>query len=117
MTEDLIVNAVESTTTHVFGRSLNSARNHHFVIDGTTEPKEELTPVDVFLSGVSSCAVHQIERFAREDGVQVQRAQATIEAGRTHEDPGTFQYVSMRIDIFGPSQDAAEALVERFKGR
>src|SRR5437588_5472642 len=117
MTDDLTVNYVQSTTTHIFGRSLNSARNHHFVVDGTTEPKEELTPVEVFIAGVSSCAVHLIERFAREGNVALQRAQAGIEVGRSHEDPSKFQYVSMRMDLYGCSQDDAEMLVERFKGR
>lgn len=117
MSDDLIVNSVQSTTTHIFGRSLNSSRMHHFVVDGTTEPKEELTPVEVFLSGVSSCAVHLIERFAREGDVHLERAEANIEAGRSHADPAQFQYVAMHIDLFGPTQQQAEELVERFKGR
>ena len=117
MTDDLIVNSVHSTTTHIFGRSLNSSRMHHFVIDGSTEPKEELTPVEVFLSGVSSCAVHLLERFAWEDDVTLNRAEAHIEARRTHAEPWKFEFLSLRLELHGPTQPQAEALVDRFKRR
>jgi uncharacterized OsmC-like protein len=117
MNDDLIVNNVLSASTHVFGRTLNSARIHHFIIDGTNEPTEELTPVEVFLSAVSSCAVQQVERFAREDGVPVVRVEASIEGIRSHEDPSVFQSASLQVHVFGPSQEDAEALVTRFRGR
>jgi|GEM_PF-530766 uncharacterized OsmC-like protein len=117
MNDDLIVNNVLSASTHIFGRTLNSARIHHFIIDGTNEPTEELTPVEVFLSSVSSCAVQQVERFAREEGIGLDRVEASIEGIRTHEDPSVFQSVSLRVDVFGPSQKDAEALVTRFRGR
>jgi uncharacterized OsmC-like protein len=117
VTEELIVNNVVTTTTHVFGRALNSARTHHFVIDGTNEPKEELTPVEVFLSAVSSCAVQQVERYAREDGVAIGRVEARIEGVRTVEDPTEFKSVSLRVDVFGATQEQAEALVAKFQSK
>ena len=117
MSDQFIVNTVRSTTTHIFGRSLNSAGVHHFVIDGSTEPKEEIVPVDAFLSGVSSCAVHLLERFAQEEGVPLQLAEAEIVGARPTEEPHRFDHVDLKIELTGPTQAQAEALVERFKRR
>jgi uncharacterized OsmC-like protein len=117
MTEDLIVNNVLTSTTYVFGRALNSTRTHHFVIDGATEPKEEITPVEVFLSAVSSCAVQHVEKYAREEAVAIDRVEARIEGARTVENPTDFQSVSLRVDVFGASQDQAEAYVAKFQSK
>lgn len=117
MSEQLLVNHVHSSTTHVFGRALNSVRTHHFVIDGTTEPKEEITPVEAFLAAVSACGVHLIERFAREAGTDLQKVECDIEGTRLADDPTRFQGVKLHFRLSGPSQQQAEELVERFKGR
>lgn len=117
MTDDAIVNTVVSANTHVFGRTLNSTRTHHFIIDGTTEPKEEITPVEVFLSAISACAVQWIEKFAREDGVRLDHVEAEIEGTRTTGEPQRFQHVDLTIDMIGPAQEEAERFVEGFKGR
>jgi uncharacterized OsmC-like protein len=117
LTEQSIVNNVYTTSTYVFGRALNSARTHHFVIDGTNEPKEELTPVEVFLSAVSSCGVQQVERYAREEGIPVSRVEARIEGARAAEDPTVFQRVSMQMDVYGATQQQAEALVAKFQSK
>jgi uncharacterized OsmC-like protein len=117
MTEQLMINAVHSASTHIPGRALNSVGVHHFVIDGSTAPKEELTPVDVFLAGISSCAVHMIERFAGESNVRLERVEADIEGIRRADEPSRFERVNLRLELQGPSQAEAEDLVERFKGR
>ena len=117
MSEQLLVNKVHSSSTHVPGRALNSVGVHHFVIDGSTAPKEEITPADAFLAGISSCAVHMIERFATEDGVELRRVEADIESVRRASDPSSFDYVNLRLELTGPSQAQAEVLVDRFKKR
>lgn len=117
MGDQMMTNEVLSSTTHIPGRALNSVRNHHFIIDGSTSPKEELTPIDVFLAGISSCAVHLMERFAEDGGVKLDRAEAFIEGVRRVEEPSRFAQVNLRLELTGPSQTEAEALVERFKGR
>jgi uncharacterized OsmC-like protein len=117
MSEATIVNAVTSQNTHVYGRTLNSARMHHFVIDGTRDPKEELTPVEVFLSGVSACCVQWVEQFAREDGVNLVRIQVEIIGTRTTAEPTRFQAVELTVKTQGPSQAQLEDFVERFKQR
>lgn len=117
MGDQLLVNTVHSSSTHVFGRALNSARDHHFVIDGSTAPREEITPVEAFLAGISACGVHLLEAFARDADVPLQRVEADIEAIRRSGDPSRFERVDLRFELTGPTQEQAEELVEQFKGR
>jgi uncharacterized OsmC-like protein len=116
---DLLVNRVTSSTTASPGRSLNSVRNHHFVIDEPAArggPGEELTPAEVFLAGVGSCGVLLVEAFAREEAVPLGRVRATTEGIRRASDPSRFERVLLRFDIAGASQADAERLVERYEG-
>jgi uncharacterized OsmC-like protein len=101
----------------VAGRALNSVGVHHFVIDGTSAPREEITPVDAFLAGISACGVHMLERFAPELNVGLERAEATIEGVRRADDPARFQEVRLHFRVVGPGQQQAEELVELFKAR
>ncbi|HZT96030.1 MAG TPA: OsmC family protein [Chloroflexota bacterium] len=117
MNEKPLVNRVRSTSTRVPLRALNQVRSHHFVIDSAHGPDEEITPIDAFLSGISSCAVHQMEMFAEQQGVKLEQAVATIEAFRRPEDPTFFDRVDLHLELFGPDQEQAEQLVEAFKGR
>ncbi len=112
-----IVNTVQSTTTNVHGRTLNSAGVHHFIIDGPSRPNEEITSVDAFLAGVSSCATHLMEDFAEEEGVRLERANVEIRSTRAAAEPNRFHHVDLRIELIGPSHEQGERLVERFKGR
>jgi uncharacterized OsmC-like protein len=117
MAEQLIVDTVGSSSTDVFGRTLNSARMHHFVIDGTTEPKEEVTSIEAFLAGISSCGVHLVERFAHENDVPLTSLRTEITGTRAAAELQRFQSIDLRFEMLGPTQEQAEALVERFKGR
>lgn len=113
---DLIVQSAQAASTHVFGRSLISSRGHHFIIDGTQEPKEEITPVEAFMGAVAACAVQQVERFARADGVSLSRVDAEIVATRAADTPQTFHHVDLRVVAVGASQKQAESLVAQFQG-
>jgi len=112
-----LVNAVQSTTTTVHGRTLNSAGIHHFIIDGPSRPNEEITSVDAFLAGISSCATHLMEDFAEEEGIRLERAKVEIRSVRPAAEPNRFDHIDLRIEMVGPSQQQGEHLVERFKGR
>ncbi|HEY6249417.1 MAG TPA: hypothetical protein VI685_05625, partial [Candidatus Angelobacter sp.] len=62
----------QAASTDVFGRVLCSARNHHFVVDGPVQngcPGEELTPAEIFLSGVASCGVELVQVLAKSFGI------------------------------------------------
>lgn len=115
--EDFVSSTVNTTTTRVHGRTLNSARGHHFIIDGPTRPGEEVFSMEAFLAGISSCAVHLFEDFAEEEGIPLQQAGVTIEAFRKKDELHRFDHIDLTIAMAGPTRAQAEHLVERFKGR
>ena len=115
--ESWIVNSVVSTTTHVHGRTLNSAGKHHFIIDGPSTPNEEIVSMEAFLAGIASCGTHLMEDFSREEGIDLRRATVTIEATRPKAEPNRFDHIDLHIELAGPTREQAEHLTERFKGR
>jgi uncharacterized OsmC-like protein len=120
MDEELLVTAVDSRTSGVPGRSLNSARGHHFVIDGSAAgggPAEEITPGEAFLSGVSACGVLLVEARAAEVGIPLRVAEARIEGVRDAADPARYLRVDLRFRLAGVSREQAEALVAHYQGR
>jgi uncharacterized OsmC-like protein len=117
MSSQFLRTTVRSKTTDVQGRTLNSVANHHYVVDSAHGPGEEIGPIDIFLSAVSTCCVQHVERFATEVGTTVQRAQATIEGFRLEDDTTRFHHVDLHVVIFGPTQEEAERLVGLFQQR
>jgi uncharacterized OsmC-like protein len=125
MTSTIREYEVGARSTDVFGRVLCHARNHHFIVDGPVQngcPGEELTPPEIFLSGVASCGVELLQVIAREQNVPVTRAavriQAMLDRGRQpRPDVTLFNAVKLAFEIAGPSQEQAAALVEGFKRR
>jgi len=118
--EELIVTRVQSRSTGIPGRSLNSVRNHHFVIDEPAYgggPGEEITPAEAFLAGVSGCAVLLVEAFAREWGLPLARAEVDIAGVRRADSPQDFQRVEMRFRLYGVGREEARRLVEGYQGR
>ncbi len=118
--EELLVTRVQSRSSGVPGRSLNTARNHHFVIDEpayTGGPGEEITPAEAFLAGVSGCGVLLVEAFARHWGMPLRLVEVDIEGVRHPETPQEFQRVDMRFRLHGVNEDDARRLVERYQGR
>lgn len=114
-TDEMIVQSARGTSTHVFGRTVVSAREHHVIIDGTQEPAEEITPVEAFLGTVAACAVQHVERYAREDGIPVERVSARMVAQRRRDAPQRFHHVDLRVEAVGPTQQQAEAMVAKFQ--
>jgi uncharacterized OsmC-like protein len=117
MTEQFLTTTVQSRSTDVPGRTLNNSGVHHYVIDSAHGPGEEVGPIDVFLSAVSTCAVQHVERFAPEVGTTVQRARATLEGFRLPEDTTRFHHAHLQVEIDGPTQEEAEKLVGLFRQR
>ena len=120
MAEDLLVTRVVSQSSGVGGRSLNSARTNHFVIDEPSYgggPGEATTPAEAFLAGVSACGVLLVETFAREEGFPLKRARVEIDGVRTKADPANFREIRLRFELSGVDAKQGERLVERYKGR
>jgi len=116
---------VHASSTDVFGRVLLDARDQHVVVDGPVAngcPGEAITPAELFLGGVASCAVELVQVLARQQGVAL--AGVTAEMGgtidRQHEvrdDVTVFSSVALSFVLRGIGDEDAAALVEALKGR
>lgn len=116
---------VRAASTEVFGRVLLQARTHHVVIDGPTKngcPGEALTPAEVFLGGVASCAAELVQVIARERGIDLDGVNAEIGGTIDKEhairnDLTVFGSVELAFTLRGVGDEDAAALVEAFKAR
>jgi uncharacterized OsmC-like protein len=114
-----------AASTDVFGRVMCSVRNHHYVIDGPEQngcPGEEVTPGELFLSAVASCGVELIQVVAKSEGLPLQGIQVEIDGWMdrskpVREDVTVFNSVSLRFQMKGVTDEDAQLLVEKFKGR
>jgi uncharacterized OsmC-like protein len=84
--------------------------------------REALTPAELFLGGVASCAAELVEVIAAEKGVPLAGVQAetggTVDRDHTVRDDLTvFRSVTLRMVLAGVGDEDAAALVEAFKGR
>jgi uncharacterized OsmC-like protein len=112
-------------STDTFGRVLCSTRDQHFVVDGPVQngcPGEAVTPGELFLSAVASCGVELVQVFARQDEVPLRSIAVEISGDFDLDDPvrsdvTVFRSVRLAFSLAGPSEQQAEALVKRFKGR
>ena len=121
MNDDLIVNHVRSVTSGVFGRSLNSARSNHFVIDEPAHrggPGEAMAPSEAFLAGIAACGVLIVEAQAAATGVALRSVEAGLDAVRRRETPNRFESITIRFQLGGDlTTNEAEELVRAYQGK
>ncbi|MCC7104855.1 MAG: OsmC family protein [Chloroflexi bacterium] len=115
--EEFKIDAVRSYTSTVVMRTLNTARDQHWIVDSSHGPGEAPGPVEVFLSGISSCGVHQVELIAEEQNVPLRSAICAIESTRKLESTNTFHSITLRFELEGPSEEQARALVNGYQSR
>jgi uncharacterized OsmC-like protein len=116
---------VAARSTDTFGRVLVSTRDHHFVSDGPRHngcPGEEVTPAELFLAGVASCAVELVQVLARAEEVPLTGVATSITGEIDPADPvrpdvSVFNSVRLELRLRGVTSDQGEELVERFKER
>jgi uncharacterized OsmC-like protein len=124
-TSDLREYGAQARSTDTFGRVLCTARQNHFVVDGPVWngcPGEAVTPGELFLSAVASCAVELLHVIARERDVSLGEVTASIQGtiDRTRPvrpDLALFNAVRLDLQLEGVGELEAEELVESFKGR
>jgi uncharacterized OsmC-like protein len=114
MSDTFLVTTVQSANVGVVGRSINQARDQHFVIDSPTIGSA-LASGEAFLGGVSSCGVTLVERAAQDLGIPVERLEVTIHGLRHPEKTNRFARVELTFDFVGPTEEQAETLVQRYK--
>ena len=105
--------SARSSSIGVVGRSLNTIRQHHIIIDRPTV-NEEINSAEAFLVGLSSCGVTLIERAASEMGIGLDRVQVGID-GYRESDVAAFERIEMRFELMGPSEEEAALLVGRYR--
>lgn len=116
---------VTAASTHVFGRVLCGARNHHFIVDGPEQngcPGEEVTPAEVFLSGVAGCGVELIQVLAKNAAIPLQEINVTIQGIMDRSKPvrpdvSLFNSVRLDFQMRGINDQQARQLLDGFKGR
>ncbi len=116
---------VAAASTEIFGRVLCSARNHHFIVDGPEQNGcrgEEVTPAEVFLSGVACCGVELIQVLAKSAGFSLRGISVKINGFMDRSKPvrpdvSLFNSVRLQFRMKGVTDADAKQLVETFKGR
>ena len=112
-----------STDTH--GRVMCSVRNHHFIIDGPVQngaPGEEVTPAELFLTGVASCGVELVQALAKTENMPLRGVDVSISGMLDRGNPvrtdlTVFNRVSVKFKLSGVSAAQGNTLIDRFKGR
>jgi uncharacterized OsmC-like protein len=117
MADGVKIDTVRSGSSGVLGRSLNRARQQHFVLDSPSGPNEALTNGEAFLAGISSCGVTLIEKHAHDTGVPLAGMEVLIEGIRSNAEPNRFQAINVKFELRGVDQARAEALVETWRDR
>ena len=117
--------SVHAASTDLFGRVLCCARNHHFVVDGPQQngcPGEEITPAELFLSGVAACGVELVQVLAKSSNIPLSGINVRIQGSMDRSKPvrpdvSLFNSVRLHFQMKGVSDQQAKQLVETFKGR
>ena len=113
MADGVKIDTVRSTSSGVLGRSLNTARTQHFILDSPSGPNEAVTNGEAFLAGISSCGVTLIEKYAADNGIPLQSMQAV----RSNAEPNRFQAVNVKFELRGVDQAQADHLVVTWQDR
>jgi uncharacterized OsmC-like protein len=110
---------VRSYSTGTLGRAICNARTHHFVADDAGG--EEVGAGELFLSGISACAVNMVERLAKQGSMPLQWMDVSVEAYR---DPDrvlheitVYDAIRVHFEMWGVQDAHAEGLVETWKRR
>jgi uncharacterized OsmC-like protein len=85
-------------------------------------PGEAVTPAELFLAGVASCGVELVGVLAKSEGIPLSRIvvdiQGTMDRSRpVRSDVSLFNAVRINFRMKGVSEQQAELLVKKFKGR
>ena len=117
--------AVHARSTDTFGRVLCNVRNHHFIVDGPVQngaPGEEVTPAELFLTGIAACGVELLQSFARAEqiplrGVKVNISGMLDRGNPVRKDLSVMNSVHLRFELSGVTEAQGSLLIDRFKGR
>ena len=110
---------VRSYSTGTLGRAICNTRTHHFVADDAGG--EEVGAGELFLSGISACAVNMVERIATTDQMPLQWMDVGVEAYRdpdkTPQALTVYDAIRVHFEMWGVSDAHAQKLVDIWKQR
>jgi uncharacterized OsmC-like protein len=117
--------AVNARSTDIHGRVLCNVRNHHFVVDGPIQngcPGEEVTPAELFLTGIAACGVELLQAFAKADQAPLREVSVeiagTLDRGNpVRRDVSVLNSVHLKFRLAGITEAQGAALIDKFKGR
>ena len=111
--------AVRSYSSGTLGRAINNARNHHWIADDPGG--DEIGAGELFLSGISACAVNMIERIAGEEEIPLDWMDVGVEAYRDpNAAPGertVYDDIKIHLQMWGVSDGDGDSLVDIWKRR
>lgn len=122
---DLRNYAVRARSTDTHGRVLCNVRNHHFIVDGPVQngaPGEEVTPAEIFLTGIAACGVELVQSFAKAESIPLSAISVDIagfldRANPLRTDLTVFNSVRIKMHLAGVTIAQGAALVERFRSK
>ena len=117
--------AIGARSTDTHGRVLCSVRNHHFIVDGPVQngaPGEEVTPAELFLTGIAACGVELVQAFAKTESIPLRAINVDISgtldrANPVRKDLSVFNTVQVNFHLAGVTTAQGATLIDRFKGR
>jgi putative redox protein len=118
--------SVTSRLSNLSGRAIVAARGHHFIIDSPPPlggPNEEINPIDILLSALATCGTFVFETASREMGIHLDSIAVTaagdFDPRGVCGDPvdPRIQSFRVKVDLSGPSQEQADALIMAFETR
>ena len=119
MSELTLAYKVRTYSSGTHGRAICNARQHHYVSDDVGG--EAVGAGELFLSGVSACAVNLVERIAKTDNIPLQWMDVGVEAYRDPQKPAgnitVFDAIRVHFEMWGVGKDNANKLVETWKQR
>lgn len=115
MSNDAITTTVTSTSTETKGRTLNTARHNHFVIDSPSGPGEAVSTGESFLAGIAACGVTLVQGAAVAEGIELRRLSVDITSFRLPSNPYDFDRVEVRFTYSGPNEAEAGRLTDTWK--
>ena len=112
-------------STSTLGRVMCSVRDHHIIIDGPVQngfPGEEITPAELFLSGVAACGVELVQMLAKQQDMPLDTISVEIKGSLDRSRPARTDYtvfnsVQLKFHLTGVTEEQGTQLIESFKRR
>ena len=111
--------AASTNSSGIEGRAICNARANHWVSDDGGG--DAVYSGELFLSGISSCAVNMVERLARADNIELEWMEVSLESYRDatadHGDLTLYDAIRIKFEMWGIEDEDAFDLVGLWKKR